>query len=372
VKKMRIDQLWGVQINPFLNSTDAKSHNAFGIVYVAINRKNGKKYVGQTIKPFGTRISQHYSEKKQAFNKYFQAALRKYPKKDWAWVVLRACRNGQELDAHEIRFIRKFGTNANRAQHRPEDSLGYNLSDGGGGRRGPASEAEKATRKRISIDRWADPIIRQKWVEGIRKKAKDPASRKKKSDSNKGIPKTKEHVEKVREYWKQHPSERAERSEAMSGQRNPMWSKKGGSHPAFGRKQTDKAKEVIRKKMIGRTFSPETLEKMSKSRKGLLAGARNPMFGKGHLREGNKNAMFGKTHTKETRKKLSESTLKQFKNKGHPRAIPIEVFDEHGHSLGRFKSKSEAMLVLGVSRKVFEKKLNRKTWRLDRIERVEP
>lgn len=51
---------------------------------------------------------------------------------------------------------------------------------------------------------------------------------------------------------------------------------------------TDAAKIKKGKKLKGRQYSAETLEKMSNSKKGLQAGDKNPMYGKSHSTESKK------------------------------------------------------------------------------------
>lgn len=64
--------------------------------------------------------------------------------------------------------------------------------------------------------------------------------------------------------------------------------------------------------MHGYKASDEVREQMSKSRKGLLVGEKNPMFGK----YGELNHMYGKKHTEKTKRKISEYNKKYYsKNK---------------------------------------------------------
>lgn len=80
---------------------------------------------------------------------------------------------------------------------------------------------------------------------------------------------------------------------------------KGGNLSNIGRKFTEEHKQKISKALLGHKFSQETLDKMSKNRKGKCCG-------KDHF-------FFGKRHSKESLKKMSESHKKRFADKTkHP------------------------------------------------------
>ena len=71
--------------------------------------------------------------------------------------------------------------------------------------------------------------------------------------------------------------------------------------------------------MYGRVHSPETRAKLSKSLKGLMVGEKNPRYGyemteseKSHLSEitsGENNPFYGKKHTKESKSKMTQAKL---------------------------------------------------------------
>lgn len=90
-----------------------------GIIYKATNVKNGKCYIGQTIRSLNARISSHYNECKRRTNK-FANALKKYNKEDWEWKIV--CNAPpQHLNILERLYIYLFDTYDN----------GYNSTLGG-------------------------------------------------------------------------------------------------------------------------------------------------------------------------------------------------------------------------------------------------
>jgi group I intron endonuclease len=342
------------------------TRNCFGIIYIAFNKQTGKVYIGQTTKPLSIRISQHYGDTKRKGNRLFQNSLNKYSKDDWEWHILRKCKNGKELSKHEYRFILKYHSNALRFNDSGK-TYGYNTSDGGTGRRGPASDEEKQIRSIISRKRWDDPIIRERWIKGISKAAAGSESRLKKSLTLTGKSKTASHTAHMKEYWENNPEKRIEKSQKMSGANHPFYHITGVNHPGYGKKRTEKTKELLRKINQGKIVSEETKQKISESKTGKYRGSNNPMYGKGYKLMGEKNGMYNKSHTEEAKQKMREKTLKQF-IENHPRAIPIVVIRcKDKYILGKFDSKTEAWDKLDVSRKIFEKRIREGEWEIEFI-----
>lgn len=106
------------------------------IVYMATNKINGKRYVGQTVFNLNKRKSNHIAASK--FGKdsmYFHSALRKYDPENFEWEVLDSARNIDELNKLEIFLIKLFKTFGE----------GYNLTEGG-----KNYTASTETKKRMS------------------------------------------------------------------------------------------------------------------------------------------------------------------------------------------------------------------------------
>lgn len=94
------------------------------IIYKALNKINGKIYVGQTVKKLSQRIYQHLYSKNGAFPK----ALRKYGKDNFMIECVENCLSKEELDDRE-----KYWINYYRSNNREN---GYNLTNGGDGNHG--------------------------------------------------------------------------------------------------------------------------------------------------------------------------------------------------------------------------------------------
>ena len=92
----------------------------FGVVYLIVNKVNGKMYVGQTTQLLEERFKEHAHCKKTVIGR----AIRKYGKENFCCEALKYCESKEDLDAWEKFFI---------AALRTKLPIGYNLTDGGGG-----------------------------------------------------------------------------------------------------------------------------------------------------------------------------------------------------------------------------------------------
>lgn len=120
---------------PTMQSDPAKPH---GIVYLAVNAANGKKYVGLTTKTLFYRWRQHGYFAKRGSRLPIHRALRKYGANSFDVSVVAQCNSHQEMLAAEIAAI---------AEHSSLYPAGYNLTAGGEGHYGLKRSAE--TRARI-------------------------------------------------------------------------------------------------------------------------------------------------------------------------------------------------------------------------------
>lgn len=100
-----------------------------GVVYSALNRHNGKIYIGQTSQPFLKRVSAH---KRQSIKSdmYFHRAVRKYGFEAFEWSQIDQASSQEELNSKEKSYISGFGST--------DPAQGYNRELGGyKGRPGP-------------------------------------------------------------------------------------------------------------------------------------------------------------------------------------------------------------------------------------------
>lgn len=215
------------------------------IVYLATNKINGLRYIGQTILPLEERISNHFKTARFYKNKhnYFHNALLKYDKENFKWEILCKCETIEELNRKEIEMIKKFNTLWPN---------GYNLKTGGLGGRHSEETKKKMKESHADFSGENNPMYRKiPWNKGkhLFKKHKEKISK-----ANKGIVRSEETKQKI--------SKTRVEKEVAKGKNNPMYRKH------HSKTTKEKISEVLKGKnhpFYGKHHSEETKRKMSKS-----------------------------------------------------------------------------------------------------------
>jgi group I intron endonuclease len=109
-------------------------------VYLARNLVNNKRYVGKTIMPLGSRVSNHCTRAKKSTTP-FARALTKHGPEHFEWIVLYESDNDTDLLRVEVVMIAMLRTKVPR---------GYNLTNGGEGLSG--HKHSLVTRAKMSAD----------------------------------------------------------------------------------------------------------------------------------------------------------------------------------------------------------------------------
>jgi group I intron endonuclease len=107
------------------------------IIYLAVNKVNGKMYIGQTIEKFWKRRYYHIWHSKRDSKISFHCALHKYGIETFDWVILEECGDLEALNFREQCYIAELGTLA---------PYGYNLDSGGRNKRVHQFTKEKLSR----------------------------------------------------------------------------------------------------------------------------------------------------------------------------------------------------------------------------------
>lgn len=131
------------------------------LIYLLINKKNGKKYVGQTSKCFFKRLSGHLKERP---GRPVTFAISKYGLKNFDYKILAHAEDKESLDFLEKLYI---------SVHQSLSPQGYNLTDGGS--RGAHSPETKAKLSRIAIARFKDPVKRKEFNELMKEVKSNPS-----------------------------------------------------------------------------------------------------------------------------------------------------------------------------------------------------
>ena len=89
------------------------------IIYKITNSLTGKAYIGQTVRSFEERLSEH----KRKANSTIGKAINKYGEDNFTYEIIDKASSVEELNELEFKYIREFNTLAPN---------GYNLVEGGG------------------------------------------------------------------------------------------------------------------------------------------------------------------------------------------------------------------------------------------------
>lgn len=112
-----------------------------GIIYSAINKIDGKVYIGKTKSGLEIRKIKHKSAAKaNRINSYFYKAIRRYGWNNFQWEIIDSHQNSEVLNQLERLYISKYESNYSHS--------GYNLTEGGEGTSG--YQCSKETREKIS------------------------------------------------------------------------------------------------------------------------------------------------------------------------------------------------------------------------------
>jgi group I intron endonuclease len=242
-----------------------------GIIYKAVNKINGKVYIGKTTYDLEFRLKAHINRAKQPF----QFAIRKYGRDGFDVSIVAHAETEAELSAKEMEWIKKCDCRGPK---------GYNMTDGGEGSLGYVATPE--ARAKISQSR-----------KGRKFGPRSDEFKKLMSDKLKGRklrPLTEEAKRKISEAMLRRPP--------PSEEARAKWSR------AFkGRIISDHARECISKANKGRIKSEETRKKISASHKGVPLSAEHAR----RIGEGNR----GRKYSEATILKMSEARKQWWLNR---------------------------------------------------------
>ncbi len=168
------------------------------IIYKTINLINRKIYVGKDSRNkasyYGSGIVLNY-------------AIKKYGKENFKKETLDTAKNFEELNEKEIFWIKELDAcNTN---------IGYNRAPGGaGGDRSYGFTKETSKKLRIARSKWK-----------LSEKSKN-----KMSEASKGIPKSKVHIESLKEAWKKRKIEHPHTNKTLEKMRKSMIGKNVGKY----------------------------------------------------------------------------------------------------------------------------------------------
>lgn len=240
---------------------------AYGFVYITTNNLNGRMYVGQKkIDDWG--VWKNYL----GSGKAFKQAVKKYGKENFEREVLDFAYSPEDLNSMEAEYILDLDC--------VSDPQYYNLVEGGGTVTGMIHS--DATREKLRVRMLGENnYFYGKHFHGESNpfygKHHSQAARLKMSASRKGMPSwskgktgifSEESLDKMRSAKLGVPLSK-EHIEAIRR------SQSGEKHPMYGKKHSERTKDIIREKAKGRVASEETKRKMSASQRSRFSNPKN-------------------------------------------------------------------------------------------------
>lgn len=130
------------------------------LVYIAVNLKNGKRYIGITRGSLEERTRRHFCDARRGVKTKFARAIRKYGESIFVFSALEFCPSYESAQKKEIELI---------AWMKPE----YNSTAGGGGAVGykhTAEAIEKMRQAKLGKQGWSRGKKRPDIAEGARQR----------------------------------------------------------------------------------------------------------------------------------------------------------------------------------------------------------
>lgn len=267
-------------------------------IYCIENKKNHKKYIGQSAN-MNNRFAVHRNDmKKGKENQYFQRAYNKYGLEGFNFYILEECENNATLlDKLEKDYIESYDTT--------NPKFGYNIEKGGN--KPPNVKGIKRSKETKELMSKIQQII-----------AKDPERRRKISIGNSG-----------KNHWNYGNITPIETREKIS---NAL--KKEGAHPLHGVPMPQETKDKI---SITRTGKPSNNKWRKESRKKLSVSKTGIKFSEEHV-ENMSKSQIGKKQKKDSYSKYKGVTWHKLAKMWYC----VIRYDRKQHYVGRYKTELEA------------------------------
>ena len=216
------------------------------IIYKIENKINGKIYIGQTKNKVSDRIASHITN-----NWPIGQALRKYGLQSFVITIIDYADTKEILDEKEVYWIKFLDCKIPK---------GYNVADGGSGASGYShtEEHKKLLSERITGS--GNPMNNPETVKKVRLKnlgrKQSEITKKKRSDTLSGKPKSIEHVQRISDSLKGHEVSEEVRKKISEGHK--------------GKHLSEETKQKIALTLTGKPHvSEEAKKKLSLLRKGI-------------------------------------------------------------------------------------------------------
>ena len=185
------------------------------IIYKAVNKLNGKVYIGKTILSLHQRKTGHLNYvNNQNSETYFHRAIRKHGADNFEWSIIQTCITETHLSLAEQAYIELYNMNGIKL---------YNMTEGGDGVRlcGEKNGFYGKKHSQETIDHWYEV-----------RKGKTPSieTRKKLSDKSSGENNAMYGIRHPEELLKQIADKHRGKNYGVVGENHPMFGKTGKQH----------------------------------------------------------------------------------------------------------------------------------------------
>lgn len=239
-------------VMPGSESIEIVPYKVPGIIYMILNLKNRKAYIGQTISGFRVRMEAHKRDARVGSKMVIHEAIRKHGCENFAYFVVGYYFGRKELDEAEITNIRMFNS---------ECPNGYNVTPGG---RSPQMRQE--TKEKISQSKVGKKRPNMTGENHPRFGKPMPIETRMKLSITTSTSMTPERREELSKQAKgRRHSEATRRKISENSKKNSL---RGESHPWHGRKLTEEEKMAVSVRFKGKPKSEETKRKIGAAQKG--------------------------------------------------------------------------------------------------------
>jgi group I intron endonuclease len=271
------------------------------IIYKVENKKNGKVYIGKTKHTLIHRMKEHLRDSKNP-KTTFHHALAKYGHDEFEWKVIYKCKDINELNTLEVKFISEYNSYKN----------GYNSTTGGDGGYEFSDDVLKkigdCTKRRNIL--YGNPFQNKTHTDESKKVISKQVKEWYNENDHpfKGKTHVAETIQKIREAnkeWHKYNENsfkgktHTDEAKKLMRQKRIEWHNEN-ENPFKGKVHSETTKKIISEKNTG-NISPNKGKELSESHRNSLSEAQRKWL------ENNKHPFNGKTQTDEAKEKMKRA-----------------------------------------------------------------
>jgi group I intron endonuclease len=229
-----------------------------GYIYILRSDATQKVYIGQTVSTLSSRLSNHRSVARAGGKSLIYRAMRKYGLESFSIHSIEEVEEAtaealqQSLNEKEISWIAHYKSN--------DRSIGYNLTEGGGGVIGLDAEVrQRLSDQRRGTPKWSDEqkrqraeVMRERWAQRSAAERQEigekiSLAQKGREGNRLGAVNSLEHNQKISEALRGQPGHRLGHTNSEEHRRRISEARKGQPHYMKGKKREMTAEEKQRR-----------------------------------------------------------------------------------------------------------------------------